>query len=151
MALPPLASESDLAAWVGQTIESDDPRAGAVLSAASALVRSYAGQEWADEVPDVVTAVTVQVAARVWLNPNGAVSAAIDDGALRWSEASAAGLYLTEADKAVLGTYQEAGESSGLGTLSMAGGSMLDDTIYVPTAPAPSGNPFPWYSAEDFS
>lgn len=150
MALPPLALVDDLAAWVGQTIPSDDPRAGAVLSAASALVRSYAGQTWeTGEIPDDVASVTVQAAARVWLNPNGAVAAAIDDGSLRWSEASAAGLYLTDADKAVLGAYQEAGEASGLGTLSVAGGSLLDDTIYVPTGPPPSGYPFPWYSAED--
>lgn len=157
MALPPLAPVSDLAAWVGQTIESGDPRAEAVLSAASALVRSYAGQTWTDEadaledVPDVVAAVAVQVAARVWLNPNGAVSVTLDDGALRWAEATAAGLYLTDADKAVLGAYQEHDtESFGLGTVSFAGGGVLDDTIYVPTAPAPAGYPFPWYDAEDF-
>lgn len=156
MALPPLAPVSDLAAWVGQTIPSDDPRAGAVLSAASALVRSYAGKTWTDDadaladVPDVVASVAVQVAARVWANPSGAIAAAIDDGSLRWSEASASGLYLTDADKAVLGAYQEpAAESFGLGTVSLAGGSYELDTVYVPTGPPPAGYPFPWYSTED--
>lgn len=157
MALPSLAPVSDLAAWVGQAIEPGDLRAGAVLSAASALVRAYAGQNWVDEngdladVPDVVAAVVVQAAARVWANPHGAVAAALDDGSLRWSEASASGLFLTDADKAVLDAYQEPEAGSfGLGTVSLAGGSLTDSTIYVPTGPPPAGYPFPWYSAEDF-
>ena len=157
MALPPLALPSDLAAWVGQTIPFDDPRAEAVLSASSALVRSYTGQTWVDgageldDVPDVVASVVIQVAARVWANPNGVVAATLDDGSLRWSEANASGLILTDADKAVLAAYQEQGsESFGLGTISLAGGSRANDTIYVPTGPPPAGYPFPWYSAEEF-
>ena len=152
MALFPLAEVSDLAAWVGQAIPDSDPRAGAVLSAASALVRSYAGVTWEGvAAPEDVSAVVVQVASRVWLNPNGVVSVTLDDGSLRWSEASAAGLYLTDADKAVLSSYQTQGaDSFGLGTVSMAGGSTVNDTTYVPTGPPPSGYPFPWYSTEGF-
>jgi hypothetical protein len=155
MALPPLALVSDLAAWVGREIPENDPRAGAVLSASSALVRSYTGQTWVDEsealteVPDVVSAVVVQVAGRVWVNPGGLVSATIDDGTRRWGEAGSAGLYLTAHEKDVLGDYVEGGQSD-LGTLSVSRGRIGLDTIYVPTAPEPSGPPFPWYDAEDF-
>jgi hypothetical protein len=75
--LPPLAV--DLAAWTGEA--SVDPvRAGAVLSAATALVRGYAGQAWDDDaVPDEIHALVVQVAARVWTNPQGLVSETVDD------------------------------------------------------------------------
>lgn len=156
MALPPLALVSDLAAWVGQEIPDADPRAGAVLHAASALVRSFTGQTWATDgtldadMPDVVSAVTVQVAARVWLNPAGLVSFSVDDGTRRWGEAGAAGLYLTQHEKDVLGDHVAGGQSD-LGTVSFTRGTIGLDTIYVPTAPEPSGPPFPWYAAEDFS
>lgn len=156
MALPPLAPVSDLAAWVGREIPDNDPRAGAVLSAASALVRSYAGQSWtADDgnladVPDVVTAVVVQVAGRVWVNPDGLTSATIDDGTRRWGESGSAGLYLSQHEKDILADYASV-EQSDLGTLSVTRGTLGPDTIYVPTAPAPSGPPFPWYAAEDFT
>lgn len=154
MALPPLAPVSDLAAWVGQVIPDDDPRAGAVLHAASALVRSYTGQTWvegeslSDSLPEVVSAVAVQVAARVWVNPDGLVSASIDDGTRRWGDAGAAGLYLTQHEKDVLGDYIEGGQSD-LGSISLTRGRIGDETVYVPTGPPPSGPPFPWYAGED--
>lgn len=156
MALPPLATVSDLAAWVGREIPDNDPRAGAVLSAASALVRSHSGQTWVDgsnalaDVPDVIAAVVVQVAGRVWVNPSGLTSATIDDATRRWGEAGTAGLYLTPHEKDVLADYTIGGQSD-LGTLSVTRGAIGMDTIYVPTAPEPSGPPFPWYASEDFS
>lgn len=157
MALPLLASVSDLAAWVGREIPDADPRAGAVLHAASALVRSYTGRAWSTDgttldadVPDVIGAVVVQVAGRVWVNPAGLVSATIDDGTRRWGEAGSAGLYLTAHEKDVLGDHVDGGQSE-LGTLSVTRGHIGLDTIYVPTAPEPSGPPFPWYASEDFA
>lgn len=102
--LPPLTS--DLAAWVGQSIEDDDPRAGAVLSAATALVRGYAGQEWETDVPDEVSAVVVQVAARVWNNPGGLVAETIDDYSRRFDESAASGLFLTDSEKSILSRYR---------------------------------------------
>lgn len=155
MALPPLAAVSDLAAWVGQEISPTDPRAGAVIHAASALVRSFTGQTWTtndvldEDLPEVLSAVTVQVAARVWLNPAGLVSYSVDDGTRRWGEAGSAGLYLTQHEKDALGDHVAGGQSD-LGTLSVTRGTIDLDTIYVPTAPEPSGPPFPWYASEDF-
>lgn len=155
MALPPLAEVSDLAAWVGQTIESADPRAGAVLSAASSLVRAYTGETWADdqgalgEVPDEVAAIVVQAAARVWSNPDGLTSVTIDDSTRRWGDAAAAGLYLTAAERDTLAPYRASASSTGLGTIGITRGDLGNDTIYVPTGPPPSGPPFPWYSTDD--
>lgn len=154
MALPPLATVSDLAAWVGQEIPDADPRAGAVLSAASALVRSFAGKTWvvdgelAPDRPDILAAVVVQVAGRVWVNPDGLTSVTIDDGTRRWETKS--GLRLTEDEKDALSPYAEVGPR-GLGVLSTTrDGLGFGSTIYVPTGPPPSGPPFPWYSAEEF-
>lgn len=104
--LPPQVS--DLAAWVGQSIEDADPRAGAVLSAATALVRGYAGQEWDDDtVPDDVVSIAVQVAARVWHNPQGIVAETIDDYSRRWGgDGESSGLFLTDFEKTILGRYR---------------------------------------------
>lgn len=154
MALPPLADVSDLAAWVGREIPDADPRAGAVLSAASALVRAFTAQTWVDDagqldaVPDEVAAVTVQVAARVWVNPSGLESVTLDDGTRRWGSAGGLGVYLTESEKEILSAHIEGG-SPDLGTVSFATGTVGNRTVYVPTGPPPSGQPFPWYSADD--
>mgnify|MGYP000880065205 CR=1 FL=1 len=80
MALPPLADVDALAAWLGVTIDTDIDvaRAGAVLASASATARRQTGHLYVDEegeltaVPDDVTAVVVQLAARLWSNPTGA-------------------------------------------------------------------------------
>lgn len=154
MALPPLANVADLAAWVGQEIPDGDPRAGAVLSAASALVRAYTSQTWVDddgspiEVPEDVAAVVVQVAARVWMNPGGLESVTLDDGTRRWGSGGGLGLYLTESEKEILGAHVDGGPPD-LGTVSFTVGAVNDPTIYVPTGPPPSGYPFPWYSGND--
>lgn len=108
MALPPLANVPALGAWVGEDIPADDARAEAVLSAASTLVRSYTGQTWVDEdgdlqdVPDAAAAVTVQVAARLWRNPNGFLTERVDDYSYQLPERVADGLYLTQAEKDML-------------------------------------------------
>lgn len=155
MALPPLAAVSDLAAWVGQDIPNSDPRAGAVLSAASALVRAEAGTTWVDDqdalttVPDEVAAVVVQVASRVWSNPTGATAWTKGPFSERYSEDVALGLYLTDAERAILARYRPSGTPSGLGVLSTTRGEDGSDTVYVPTGPLPSGYPFPWYGADD--
>lgn len=154
MALPPLAPVSDLAAWVGRDIPDADPRAGAVLSAASALVRAYTGQTWADDagnlanVPEDAAAITVQIAARVWTNPAGLESVTLDDGTRRWGSSGGLGLYLTESEKEVLAAHVDGGPPD-LGTLSITTGTGYNPTVYVPTGPPPSGQPFPWYDAND--
>jgi hypothetical protein len=82
MALPPLASVAALDAWLpGVVIVGDDAaeeRAEAVLAAASAYVRAENGKTWTDEddelvddIPDAVSVLVVQLAARMWANPTG--------------------------------------------------------------------------------
>src|SRR5690349_12936353 len=103
MASLPFATTTALAAWVGQTIESGDARAAAVLSAASVLIQSEVGgsavtDAW-ETVPADVAQVTVQVAARVWFNPQGLVADAIDDYSRRWENPGESGVYLTASER----------------------------------------------------
>lgn len=153
--LPPLAAVSDLAAWVGASIDASDLRAGAVLSAASALARAETGRTWVDdtgalvEVPDDVSTVVVQVAARVWRNPNGTTSTRIGSLSLGFDSDIADGLYLTDTERTILGRYRTSGAPSGLGVLSTTRDEGYGRTEYVPTAPQPAGYPFPWYDADD--
>lgn len=153
MALTPLASVADLAARAGETIAVYDPQAGSVLSMASALVRAYIGNDYAEEgdvVPDAATQVTVDVAYRVWTNPDNLVGDSIDDASRRWSEQTAGeGFYLTKANKLILDTLRTHTANRGVWTLGVEKGDDYDNTIYVPTAPEPAGYPFPWYAADD--
>lgn len=125
--LPPVVS--DLSAWTGQTIASDDSRAEAVLSAATALVRGYAGLAWDDDsVPDVVHAVVVQVASRVWVNPTGAVSWQKGPFSERYADDASLGLFLTDAEKSILNQYRTS--TSGLWSQPITSGALetpLDD------------------------
>lgn len=150
--LPPPVSA--LAAWVGQTIPSDDPRAAAVLSAASNLVVAYAGKSdvWITDVdvPADVADIVVQVAARVYLSPPNTNVKQWTKGPFGegYFDAAQNGLSLTDEEKATLNRFRVA--ASGLGTLSTTRGEGEGHTIYVPTGPAPSGYPFPWYAADGY-
>ena len=143
MSLPLMASVSDLADWLGEEIAVNDPRAVALLRRASALVRSEAGKEWADEVPDDVQGVVIAVAARVWSNPNSAIQRTAGSFSERLSERAAEGMYLTDEERRVLSRYSDV--RFGIGTIrtyredGYGGGP-----VWVPTAPAPSGEPFPF-------
>jgi hypothetical protein len=95
-----------------------------------------------------VADIVVQVAARVWQNPTGAVSWTKGPFSERYSDATAQGLYLTDAEKSTLNRYRTA--ASGIGTLGVTRGDLGSDTIYVPTGPEPAGYPFPWYAADGY-
>lgn len=91
--LPPLASVEDLAVRLGLTLEEDSAdylRAAAVLDDVSALVRLEAGQDYMtvateedpavlDEVPGAIVSVTLQVARRAYMNPDGAAQTSVGD------------------------------------------------------------------------
>lgn len=109
MASSPFAEVSALAAWVGQDIPADDPRAVAVLTAASNLVRAEVGSSVADEwteAPNEVQDVVVQVAARVWYNPQGLVADSVDDYSRRWEGGGESGVYLTKGERDTLSLYR---------------------------------------------
>jgi hypothetical protein len=152
MALPPLVTVVDLRDLVGAPI-SDDKRAEAVLSRASALVRSYTGQTWVDAttgvlsgVPDDVQTVVLAVAERIWTNPSGAIQITKGPFTTRLAESAGEGLYLTDTEKAILGKYRLSG-TGGLWTMQRTrGDAYIGGTQYVPTGPPPSGDPFPWYA-----
>jgi len=155
MALPPLASKSDLSAWLGRAIPGDDQRAGAVLSHASTRVRTYMRMTWVkedgslDDVPDVVRDVVVRVASRAWRNPEDLDSITLEDGTKRWG--AARGLMLTDEDREDLDSLRASSTGpTGLGVVETYRGDALgDNTVYVPTGPAPSGYPFPYLTTDD--
>ena len=144
----------DLSAWIGRSLieTGDASRAGAVLSHASTRVRTYVGQSWVDEsgelgdVPDVVRDVTVRVAARAFRNPEDLDSVTLDDGTKRWG--AVRGLALTDEDREDLAQFLSKTLPSGLGVLSTVRDDRADSTLYVPTAPEPSGYPFPWLDTD---
>lgn len=150
-ALPLLAEVSDLAGFLDEQIAEDDLRARAVLRMASSVVRAYVGKDWAtEEIPEAAADVTMDVAARVWINPAGLVQDGIDDVTRRWSESTAPeGFYLTAANRTVLDALRTT-RRGGLHTIATTrGDGDYLDTVYVPTGPPPSGYPFPWYAADD--
>lgn len=139
----PFAAASDLADWLGVTIADDDARAAAVLMAASALVQAEVGtsvvEGW-DEVPDVVASVTVQVAGRVWVNPNGVVSDTKGPFTVRYAD-DARGLHLTETERDILSIYRTNGPK-GLFTIGITRDELLLDQ-YVDVVGQP-GEPIPF-------
>jgi hypothetical protein len=110
--LPALADIDALEAWTGDTIPDDDPRALAVLAAASALVRSETRRTWLDDmgalaaVPDELGMVVVQVAARKWLNPEDVIQDGTGPFTARFSERTADGLYLTDTERAICARHR---------------------------------------------
>ena len=149
MAQAPLATPADLGDFLGEDITAEDARAVSVLSIASDLVRAYVG--WAEdptEIPSAASNVTVDVAARVWLNPGGLERDGIDDVQRGFGQQAHERFYLTPANKMMLSPLRPKTRTGGLYTVSVHDGR-TDTTIYVPTAPEPSGDPFPWYAADD--
>lgn len=145
MAVLPYASVADLAAWVGQDIDAGDKRARALLVAASIRVRTYVGVSVADKwddygepapvdpvpIPDVVTSVVVQVAARPWINPQGLTTEANDDYTRRFGDDAKGGIYLTTDEQSDLNDVKPTGRG-GLSTISTTRGEDELDQ-YLPT------------------
>lgn len=147
----PLAEVSDLADWLGEPIseDADVKRAESVLRAASALVRRFTEKPWLapdgsldPAMPDDVTLVTIQVAARGYSNPEGWANEAVDDWRGGGRIVEEAGLYLTASEKAVLGAHV-ASRTSGIGVLATTKVSAVSPAAgWVPTEGGPL---FPWY------
>jgi hypothetical protein len=147
--LPALATITDLGERAGEDIAADDLSAQAVLAMASAVVRAYVRNDYSvDPVPDGARVVALEVAFRVWRNPEGLIGDSIDDTSRRFVDRSGEGFYLTAAEKLVLDPLRT-GRTGGLWNLGVTKNDTLADTVYVPTAPEPAGYPFPWYAADD--
>ena len=148
--LIPFATPTDLGHRAGVAIDNVE-QAESILLMASAVVAAYIGQDFSDgDIPLAASQVTINVAYRVWVNPDGLVGDTIDDASRRWSErTSSEGFYLTAADKMILDGLRKPAANRGLWSLGTTRGEGRDGTIYVPTGPPPSGYPFPWYSSDD--
>lgn len=114
MTTPPytaLAPVSALAARAGETISNDDAQAIYFLDAASALIRSETGRRWLVEgvptdVPAEVAVICVEVAARLWRNPEGAIQETTGPFTQRLPDKFADGLFLTATEKSQLARYK---------------------------------------------
>ena len=131
MASVPFAEVDALAAWLGVTIDNEE-RAEAILMAASYLVQNEVGASVSDEwteVPGIVGAVVVQVAARVWHNPQGLVSESIDDYTRRYGNETPSGVFLTQQERDMLSPYRA--KPRGLWNLSTTRGNDYEDQYLV--------------------
>lgn len=133
--LPPLATVEDLAEWVGEEVPNDDAQALAYLAAASAVVRSYTGRRWVDDAgqadaPAEVRTVVVQVAARVWRNPDGYIQDTTGPFTVRWSERIAEGIYLTAGEEDMLAPHRRGRPA--VFTLSTTRGPVETGTVATP-------------------
>lgn len=119
MTLPAFVDAADLATWMGITI-ANEPRAEAILAAASTLVRTYTGRAWVDDGGDydddvtdnekdtLQTAVKL-VAERVYTNPRGITAKSSGPFSETVASWAAYGLALTDQEKSLLGAPNGSG------------------------------------------
>lgn len=158
--LPPLATVPELATWLGITLDNDDPRAMAVLDAASTLVRAYTENDWLVDneaqvygpndvdAPAEVHTVTLSVAGRAWQRPDDVESSTEAAGPYSYTRrytGETGALYLTSTEKMMLARHRKS--VAGLAVLSTTRGDEYDLTGWVPVEGAEY--PFPWYALGD--
>ena len=146
-----LATVSELADWLGETIDSstvEGKRAAMCLRIASALVRRESGRTWLDDagelvdpLPEDVKLVTLYCASRVFDNPNAQTRGGVDDYTEGW-KVDEAGAYLTASERRMLAPFR-ASASSGLGVVSTTRQETPAASGWVPTD-TPNVY-FPWY------
>lgn len=142
--LPALASLDDLLVRLGSTEDEltdvELARAQAALDDSSTLVRTEAGKTWVtddeldEDIPDVVVMVTLSVARRGLLNPDGYRQETLGDHSVTYGGPDS--LYLTDAEK---GLIASALGNFALGTISTTRGNLetapvvdcynLDDSV----------------------
>ena len=146
-ALRPLAEVAALSDWIGDAIPEGTPdhtRAAAALRIASHTVRSHVGRTWAEgeAVPGDVADVTLAVAGRVYLNPDGWGNVRLDDFGAGQRPVEEWGAYLTASEKRILDDYRPR-KVSGLGVLSTHREPLREHGSGL--VPTPDGPPFPWW------
>lgn len=105
--LAQLADFADLTTWPGVIVEPDAQAAAeAVLDATSAYIRLESGDlsRWParSDVPDAIRYLAVQVAARVWRNPDCAAMVTTGPFSEQFAQGVQAALYLTDDDRRVI-------------------------------------------------
>lgn len=114
MTLPSLATVGDLQDRLGESI-TDTAQADALLDYASALVRAYTGRTYVDDdgnlvdpLPDGVVQVTVEMVFRAVTNPSGVTQDTAGPFTVSFGADAAQRIYLTKADKTILGGTNQA-------------------------------------------
>lgn len=145
-----LATPSDLAAFVEETISDEDARALSVLGMASALVAAYVARDYTEheDVPEAVKGVTVDVASRVWMNPGGLTRDGVADVQHGYGERAHERFYLTPANRMVLDRVRQP-RRSGLYTITTTRDDRLDARGFVPTAPGSPGQGMPFIATDE--
>jgi hypothetical protein len=161
---PPLATLEQLGARLGQSFPvngqtgepttADGMRAGAALNDASNLIRAIAGEDWLDDtgavadVPYTIQTITLSVAQRAYVNPNGAVQASVGDASVTWSREGAAGaVFLTPTEIKAIRRIVGAPSMSSIQLVTEVVPQNGRDNLYAPDPdggdPIPLG-PIPW-------
>lgn len=112
MTFPTLADTTSLSARVGEPILDNDERAIYFLEAASALIRAETSRTWVSpanelvDVPTEVRVICVEVAARLWRNPDGVIQETTGPFTTRLPDKFADGLFLTTTERSQLARYR---------------------------------------------
>lgn len=142
---PRLAELEDLSARVGVELAEEDAQALYYLDAASALIRAETGRTWVtdgvlDEVPADVKVICVEVAARIWRNPEGVIQETVGPFTQRLPDKFADGMFLTATEKSQLARYRLG--RMGLWTMQTYKEDLYMDTLTLPVEGTTERIPF---------
>lgn len=145
--LPALATVEMLNGRLSEPAEGDDDlsRAQAALEDASTLIRSETATTWVtdgaldDDVPDVVVMVTLAVARRAYLNPDGIRQETLADHSVTYGGTGA--VYLTGAERALV---RKAVGLGGIGTISTTRGPLETSCAADDLFPEEQLETMPW-------
>ena len=127
MALPSLATVDDIAARAPDLQLDDTTQAEALLSDASALVRSYAGCTWVDDegnladVPEGLPGIVAMIVIRALRIPEGVTQETIGNYSVSYAPNATDRLYLSRADKAFLRRISGRGGAYSISTYGPVG------------------------------
>jgi len=144
--MPPLATVQDLSARVGEQLIDSDPQVLYYLDAASALIRAETGRTWVvsgdldPNLPAEVRVICVEVAARLWRNPEGVIQETTGPFTQRLPDKFADGLFLTASEKSQLARYRAT--RPGLWSLKTTRDDVFLDTLYLPVEGTTERIPF---------
>lgn len=100
-----IITTADLASYLRDSTLATDPNLGFVVDLANGLVEEVVGVPTGTP-PARVTAITLEVAARAWRNPQGYSSETIDDYTYRRdADTRRAGVYITDGERAELQAF----------------------------------------------
>lgn len=160
----PLITVADLATWVQQDIEFDDPFANTLIEACSLLVREAVNQPtWGpDDAPAAAKLICAMLAKRTFVNPDAEVATTIGPISARVVEDFARTLEFTPAEQARLaslaeqyaGTAEHFGGLFTIATTRSVPGEALDDILAWEAGPLfdrdGGGWSIPWLAAGDW-